>query len=137
MSAPLQRKPAHKTPQFRYQNPDGNGSLTCGWTKQGQLFVRSDGAWGGGVVVARDQAWEMAKYIARDLPGGLAVALDEEAADLEQTLRNQEHEIETITAENVALVQQRDRMTQEIIELKAKLVPQVREPEPLTEEEVW
>jgi hypothetical protein len=46
-------------------------------------------------------------------------------------------EIETLAADNRTLVQQHDAMLEEIIALKAKLVPQVCEPEPLTEEEVW
>ena len=67
----------------------------------------------------------------------LAAALDQDISDLEQTMRNQKHEIEKITEENVALVQQREALTAEIVALKAKLVPHVAEPEPLTEEEVW
>lgn len=83
------------TPQFTYRNPDGNGSLTCGWTKHGQFFVRPDMGWSGAVVVARDKAWELAKYLARDLPGGI----DAGAGDAIQLL---EREIERITAENIA-----------------------------------
>jgi hypothetical protein len=61
-----------KTPMFNYQNPDGQGRVTCGWTKQGQFYMRPHGGnWGEATIVARDQAWELAKYIARDLPGGL------------------------------------------------------------------
>ena len=52
------------TAPFRYRNPDGQGSVVCGWTKQGQLFVRPDMGWSGAVVVARDKAWELAKYLA-------------------------------------------------------------------------
>src|SRR2546421_10216236 len=104
------------TPQFSYRNPDGNGSLTCGWTKHGQFFVRPDMGWSGAVVVAREKAWELAKYLARDLPGGINAG----GGDAIQLL---EREIERITAEN--------------IELKARLMPHVAEPEPLTEEEVW
>ena len=36
-----------------------------------------------------------------------------------------------------ALLQQRDALMAENIELKARLMPHVAEPEPLTEEEVW
>ena len=63
-----------QTPTFKYQNPDGQGRVTCGWTKQGQLYLRPEGAYpGSAAIVARDHAWELAKYIACDLPGGLAV----------------------------------------------------------------
>ena len=107
------------TPQFTYRNPDGNGSLTCGWTKHGQFFMRPEMGWSGAVVVARDKAWELAKYLARDLPGGLVAALNSDAGD------------------PAALLQQRDALMAENIELKARLMPHVAEPEPLREEEVW
>jgi hypothetical protein len=108
------------TAPFRYRNPDGQGSVVCGWTKQGQLYLRPEGAYpGSAAIVARDHAWELAKYIACDLPGGLAAALNSDAGD------------------PAALLQQRDALMAENIELKARLMPHVAEPEPLTEEEVW
>ena len=95
--------------------------MVCGWTKQGQLYLRPEGAYpaGSAAIVARDHAWELAKYIARDLPGGLVAALNSDAGD------------------PAALLQQRDALMAENIELKARLMPHVAEPEPLTEEEVW
>ena len=108
------------TAPFRYRNSDGQGSVVCGWTKQGQLYLRPEGAYpGSAAIVARDHAWELAKYIACDLPGGLAAALNSDAGD------------------PAALLQQCDALMAENIELKARLMPHVAEPEPLTEEEVW